>query len=205
MRHAEARFTDFRKDEDERLFQLGASARSTLDVARSTRRKSISKGIDMQHLPSNFAELQDLAKRLEEDAGAVRSEARDKLDARREKIRTNLAERMDRLGSNLEKAQSQTSGDWVALRNKVQADREQFKQRLGERREAYSAFFADSTRKIENSAQRSLSIMQSPLSSRRGWRCWTPCRTAPKLQHRLTLPRSNFPHLAGNARAFPAE
>jgi hypothetical protein len=99
----------------------------------------------MQHLPSNFAELQDLAKRLEEDAGAVRSEARDKLDARREKIRTNLAERMDRLGSNLEKAQSQTSGDWVALRNKVQADREQFKQRLGERREAYSAFFADSS------------------------------------------------------------
>ena len=51
----------------------------------------------MQHLPSNFAELQDLAKRLEEDAGAVRSEARDKLDERREKIRTNLAERMDRL------------------------------------------------------------------------------------------------------------
>jgi len=99
----------------------------------------------MQHLPSNFAELQDLAKRLEEDAGAVRSEARDKLDARREKIRTNLAERMDRLGSNLEKAQSQTSGDWVALRNKVQADRAQFKQRLGQRREAYSAFFADSS------------------------------------------------------------
>src|SRR5881394_1948397 len=64
------------------------------------------KGIDMQPLPSNFAELSELAKRLEEDADAVRTEAREKLDERREKIRTNLSERMDRLESNLEKAQS---------------------------------------------------------------------------------------------------
>ena len=99
----------------------------------------------MQQLPSNLGQLADLAKRIEEDADAVRSEARDKLDARREGIRTNLAERMDRLESNLQKAQSQTSGDWVALREKIKSDREQFRARLGERKETYKAFFADSS------------------------------------------------------------
>ena len=99
----------------------------------------------MQPLPSNFAELSELAKRLEEDADAVRTEAREKLDERREKIRTNLSERMDRLESNLEKAQSQTGADWTAFRDKIKSDRESFKDKLGERREAYSAFFADSS------------------------------------------------------------
>ena len=46
----------------------------------------------MTPLPSNIAELQDLVKRIQEDADAVRTEARDKLDARREKIRTQLSE-----------------------------------------------------------------------------------------------------------------
>jgi hypothetical protein len=98
----------------------------------------------MQHLPSNLGQLADLAKRIEEDADAVRSEAREKLDARRDGIRTNLAERMDRLDSNLQKAEGQTSADWAALRAKIKADRDQFKARLGERKESYKAFFADS-------------------------------------------------------------
>ena len=59
----------------------------------------------MTPLPSNLAELSELARRIDEDAEAVRTEAREKLDDRREKIRTNLGERMDRLESNLEKAQ----------------------------------------------------------------------------------------------------
>ena len=58
----------------------------------------------MTPLPSNIAELQDLAKRIQEDAEAVRTEAREKLDARREGIRTHLAERMERLEFNLQKA-----------------------------------------------------------------------------------------------------
>jgi DNA repair exonuclease SbcCD ATPase subunit len=99
----------------------------------------------MQPLPSNYTELSDLLKRIDEDAEAVRTEAREKLDARREKIRTNLAERMDRLESNLEKVQGQTSADWTALREKVKSDRERFKAKLGERKEAYKAFFADSS------------------------------------------------------------
>lgn len=98
----------------------------------------------MQPLPSNFAELSELARRIDEDAEAVRSEAREKLDERREKIRTNLAERMDRLESNLEKAQDRTSADWTALREKVKSDHERFRAKLGERREAYKALFADS-------------------------------------------------------------
>ena len=98
----------------------------------------------MQPLPSNFAELSELARRIDEDAEAVRTEAREKLDARREKIRTNLAERMDRLESNLEKAKDQTSGDWTAFREKVKSDRERLKAKLSERREAYKAFFAES-------------------------------------------------------------
>ena len=56
----------------------------------------------MTPLPSNIAELQDLAQRIQEDAEAVRTEARDKLDARRESIRTHLSERMERLDSNLQ-------------------------------------------------------------------------------------------------------
>jgi len=102
------------------------------------------EGNDMQPLPSNFAELSELARRIDEDAEAVRTEAREKLDARRDKIRTNLGERIDRLESNLEKAQSQTSADWTALREKVKSDRERFKAKLSERKEAYKAFFADS-------------------------------------------------------------
>ena len=98
----------------------------------------------MQPLPSNFAELSELARRIDEDADAVRTEAREKLDDRREKIRTNLGERMDRLEANLEKAQSQTSADWTAFRDKVKSDRERFKAKLGERNEAYRAFFAGS-------------------------------------------------------------
>jgi hypothetical protein len=98
----------------------------------------------MTPLPSNLTELSELAKRIDEDADAVRTEAREKLDARREKIRTNLGERMDRLESNLEKAQNQTSADWTALREKVKSDRERFKAKLTERKEAYKAFFAES-------------------------------------------------------------
>lgn len=98
----------------------------------------------MTPLPSNLAELSELAKRIDEDADAVRTDARDKLDARREKIRTNLGERMDRLEANLGKAQNQTSADWMALREKVKSDRERFKAKLGERKEAFKAFFAES-------------------------------------------------------------
>ena len=98
----------------------------------------------MQPLPSNFAELSELARRIDEDADAVRTEAREKLDERREKIRTNLGERMDRLEANLDKAQNQTSADWTAFREKVKSDRERFKAKLGERAEAYGAFFAGS-------------------------------------------------------------
>ena len=61
----------------------------------------------MTPLPSNIAELQDLAQRIQEDAEAVRTEARDKLDARRESIRTHLSERMERLDSNLQKGRRQ--------------------------------------------------------------------------------------------------
>jgi hypothetical protein len=99
----------------------------------------------MEPLPSNFAELSELARRIDEDAEAVRTEARERLDARREKIRTNLSERMERLEANLEKAQNQTSADWVAFREKVKSDRERFKAKLAERREAYRAFFAESS------------------------------------------------------------
>lgn len=98
----------------------------------------------MQPLPSNLKELAELARRIDEDAEAVRTDAREKLDARREKIRTNLGERMDRLESNLEKAQNQTSADWTAFREKIKSDRERFKAKLGERKEAYKAFFAES-------------------------------------------------------------
>jgi hypothetical protein len=52
---------------------------------------------------------------------------------------------MDRLESNLEKAQNQTSADWMAFREKVKSDRQQFKAKLGERKEAFKAFFADSS------------------------------------------------------------
>ena len=61
----------------------------------------------MTPLPSNIAELQDLAQRIQEDAEAVRTEARDKLDARRESIRTHRSERMERLDSNLQKGRRQ--------------------------------------------------------------------------------------------------
>lgn len=98
----------------------------------------------MQPLPSNLAELSELAKRIDEDAEAVRTEARERLDERREKIRTNLGERMDRLEANLEKAQNQTSADWTAFREKIKSDRERFKAKLGDRKEAYKAFFAES-------------------------------------------------------------
>ena len=52
----------------------------------------------MTPLPSNIAELQDLAQRIQEDAEAVRTEARDKLDARRESIRTHLSDLIDEHG-----------------------------------------------------------------------------------------------------------
>src|SRR3954454_2821193 len=96
----------------------------------------------MTPLPSNIAELQDLAKRIEEDAEAVRTEAREKLDARRDHIRTNLSERMERLNSNLEKAAEKGGQDFVDFREKVKSDRQRLKDKLSERREAYGAFFA---------------------------------------------------------------
>jgi ElaB/YqjD/DUF883 family membrane-anchored ribosome-binding protein len=84
-----------------------------------------------------------LAKRIQEDAEAVRTEARDKLDARRETIRTHLSERMERLESNLQKAADKGGQDFIAFREKVKSDRQRLKDKLSERREAYSAFFAD--------------------------------------------------------------
>ena len=97
----------------------------------------------MTPLPSNIAELQDLAKRIQEDADAVRTEARDKLDARRETIRTHLSERMERLDSSLQKAAEKGGQDFIAFRDKVKSDRQRLKDKLSERREAYGAFFAD--------------------------------------------------------------
>jgi len=99
----------------------------------------------MTPLPSNIAELQDLAKRIQEDADAVRTEARDKLDARRETIRTHLSERMERLDSNLQKAAEKGGPDFIAFRDKVKSDRQRLKDKLSERREAYGAFFADAS------------------------------------------------------------
>jgi ElaB/YqjD/DUF883 family membrane-anchored ribosome-binding protein len=87
--------------------------------------------------------LQELGERIAEDADAVRTEARDKLDARREQIRTNLTERMDRLESNLQKAADKGGEDFVAFREKVKNDRQRLKDKLGERKEAYRAFFAE--------------------------------------------------------------
>ena len=97
----------------------------------------------MAPLPSNIAELQDLAKRIQEDAEAVRTEAREKLDARREGIRTHLSERMERLDSNLQKAAEKGGQDFVDFREKVKSDRQRLKDKLSERREAYGAFFAN--------------------------------------------------------------
>jgi ElaB/YqjD/DUF883 family membrane-anchored ribosome-binding protein len=99
----------------------------------------------MTPLPSNIAELQDLAKRIQEDAEAVRTEAREKLDARREDIRTHLTERMERLETNLQKAAEKGGQDFVAFREKVKSDRQRLKDKLGERREAFKAFFADAS------------------------------------------------------------
>jgi hypothetical protein len=99
----------------------------------------------MPALPSNIAELQDLAKRIQEDAEAVRTEAREKLDARREEVRTRLTERMERLDSNLQKAAEKGGQDFLAFREKVKNDRQRLKDKLGERKEAYGAFFADAT------------------------------------------------------------
>src|SRR4051812_20974788 len=99
----------------------------------------------MTPLPSNISELQDLAKRIQEDADAVRTEARDKLDARRDKIRTNLSERMERLESNLQKATEKGGPDVVAFREKVRSDRQRLKEKIGERKEAYRAFFANAS------------------------------------------------------------
>jgi hypothetical protein len=99
----------------------------------------------MTPLPSNIAELQDLAKRIQEDADAVRTEARDKLDARRETIRTHLSERMERLDSNLQKAAEKGGPDFIAFREKVKGDRQRLKDKLSERKEAYGAFFADAS------------------------------------------------------------
>jgi ElaB/YqjD/DUF883 family membrane-anchored ribosome-binding protein len=97
----------------------------------------------MTPLPSNIAELQDLAKRIQEDAEAVRTEAREKLDARREDIRTHLTERMERLESNLQKAAEKGGQDFVDFREKVKSDRQRLKDKLSERKEAYGAFFAN--------------------------------------------------------------
>jgi hypothetical protein len=99
----------------------------------------------MTPLPSNIAELQDLVKRIEEDADAVRTGAREKLDARRDDIRTHLTERMERLDSNLEKAAAKGGQDFVAFREKVQSDRQRLKDKFSERREAYGAFFANAS------------------------------------------------------------
>jgi len=99
----------------------------------------------MTPLPSNIAELQELAKRIQEDAEAVRTEAREKLDARREDIRTHLTERMERLETNLQKAAEKGGQDFVAFREKVKSDRQRLKDKLGERREAFKAFFADAS------------------------------------------------------------
>jgi len=96
----------------------------------------------MSALPSNITELQDLAKRIQEDAEAVRTQAREKLDARRDEIRTNLTERMERLESNLEKATDKGGADFTAFREKVKGDRQRLKDKFAERRENYSAFFA---------------------------------------------------------------
>jgi LPS O-antigen subunit length determinant protein (WzzB/FepE family) len=99
----------------------------------------------MTPLPSIIAELQDLAARIQEDAEAVRTEAREKLDARREKIRTHLSERMERLESNLQKAAEKGGADFVAFRDQVKSDRQRLKDKLGERKEARRAFFADAS------------------------------------------------------------
>jgi hypothetical protein len=99
----------------------------------------------MTPLPSNITELQDLARRIEKDVEAVRTEARDKLDTRRETIRTNLSERMERLDTNLQKAAEKGGQDFIAFRDKVKSDRQLLKNRLGERKEAYRAFFSDAS------------------------------------------------------------
>jgi ElaB/YqjD/DUF883 family membrane-anchored ribosome-binding protein len=99
----------------------------------------------MTPLPSNIAELQDLAKRIQEDADAVRTEARDKLDARRDTIRTHLSERMERLESNLQKASDKGGPEVAAFREKVKSDRQRLKEKMGERKEAYRAFFANAS------------------------------------------------------------
>jgi len=96
----------------------------------------------MTPLPSTITEFQDLAKRIQEDAEAVRTEAREKLDARREMIRTNLSERMERLDSNLQQAAEKGGQDFIAFRDRVKSDRQRLKEKLGERREAYKALFA---------------------------------------------------------------
>jgi len=97
----------------------------------------------MTPLPSNIAELQDLALRIQEDAEAVRTEAREKLDARRDEIRTNLSERMERLEANLQTAAEKGGQDFLDFRDKIKSDRQRLKDKLSERREAYGAFFAD--------------------------------------------------------------
>ena len=102
----------------------------------------------MTPLASNIAELQDLAKRIEEDADAVRAGAREKLDARREDIRTHLTERMERLDSNLQKAAEKGGEDFLSFRDKVKSDRQRLKDKLSERKEAYGAFFADSSQEV---------------------------------------------------------
>ena len=59
------------------------------------------------------------------------------------KIRTHLTERMERLESNLQKAAEKGGPDFIAFREKVKGDRQRLKDKLSERKEAYSAFFAD--------------------------------------------------------------
>ena len=47
------------------------------------------------------------------------------------------------LSSNLQKAADKGGQDFIAFREKVKSDRQRLKDKLSERREAYSAFFAD--------------------------------------------------------------
>ena len=44
----------------------------------------------------------------------------------------------------MKESPASTSADWVAFREKVKSDRERFKAKLGERKEAFKAFFAES-------------------------------------------------------------
>lgn len=93
----------------------------------------------MEPLSQKLAELSVQAKNTEDRAKAARSEAGQRLDERREKIRDDSAAALAKVRDGLDRAGESARAHATQLKSKIASDFEQLKQRAGESHRKFAA------------------------------------------------------------------